>query len=28
MLKERFLVIHKLQEMLKFHYQTHLISGT
>ncbi len=28
MLKESFLVIHKLQEMLEFHYQTHLISGT
>ena len=28
MLKESFLVIHKLQEMLEFHYQTHLISET
>jgi CBS domain-containing protein len=27
MLKESFLVIHKLQEMLEFHYQTKLISG-
>jgi CBS domain-containing protein len=28
MLKESFRVIHKLQELLEFHYQTHLISGT
>jgi CBS domain-containing protein len=27
MLKESFLVIHKLQEILQFRYQTRLISG-
>ncbi|UCF92251.1 MAG: cyclic nucleotide-binding/CBS domain-containing protein [Desulfobacterales bacterium] len=28
MLKESFLVIHKLQDLLEFDYQTHLITGT